>query len=172
MSALHVMQAVNWKRFDLEEWLKQFGYWLKKPDYLAAKVQVSSNSAMIAGLMGRAAFASDVPRLQTSMLPKAIVNYILDENPVRLRASQNLCLIDDIEAKAVERLILDSKGQSEILDDWLNAVVDKYFKGYSWPKMVTPNRSLMDARSDVKCGLAALHARYPFIKFKLDKKSA
>ena len=86
MGALHVMQAVNWKRFDLEEWLKQFGYWLKKPDYLSAKVQVSSNSAMIAGLMGRAAFASDVPRLQTSMLPKAIVNYILDENPVRLRS--------------------------------------------------------------------------------------
>jgi len=32
-------------------------------------------------------------------------------------------------------------------------------------------RSEMDARSDVKCGLAALHSRYSFIRYKWSKYS-
>ena len=62
-----------------------------------------------------------------------------------------------------------------MLDEWLDAVIDRYFYGNSWPNMVikvgcvdspTIIRSEMDARSDVKCGLAALHSRYSFIKYK------
>ena len=56
------------------------------------------------------------------------------------------------------------QGQSEILDDWIDAIICRYFYGNSWSEMIREDRSQNDARSDVKCGLAALHSRYGFIK--------
>lgn len=81
------------------------------------------------------------------------------------RKTRLTCEIDDNEARAVQRLILDLQGHSEILDDWMDAVISRYFYSCSWSEMVTPERTQNDARSDVKCGLAALHSRYGYIKF-------
>lgn len=61
--------------------------------------------------------------------------------PPKARRCKLACQIDDNEARAVRRLILDTQGQSEVLDDWL------------------------DAKFDVNCGLAALHVRYGVIEF-------
>ncbi|OTG82180.1 hypothetical protein B9T27_07965 [Acinetobacter sp. ANC 4648] len=77
-----------------------------------------------------------------------------------------MCEIDDNEARAVQRLILDIKGQSEVLDDWMDAIISRYFYNSSWSEMVRDDRTQNDARSDVKCGLAALHSRYGFIWFE------
>jgi len=62
---------------------------------------------------------------------------------------------------------LDMQGQSEILDGWLDAIVSRYFYGASWAEMKNENRTEMDAKFDVKCGLAALHVRYGFITMKI-----
>ena len=67
------------------------------------------------------------------------------------------------------------QGQSEALDEWLDAIVDRYFYSSSWPKMVIKSgtvdmpviaRAERDACFDVKCGLDALNVRYPFIQYK------
>lgn len=75
------------------------------------------------------------------------------------RKTRLTCEINDNEARAVQRLILDLQGHSEILDDWMDALISRYFYSCSWSEMVTPVRIQNDARSDVKCGVAALHSR-------------
>jgi hypothetical protein len=85
--------------------------------------------------------------------------------PPKLNRKGCVCEITDNEARAVQRLILDMQGESFILDEWLDAVIDRYFYGNSWAEMVNENRTGVDAKFDVKCGLAAMHVRYPFIKF-------
>lgn len=157
----HILQAVNWSRFNLEEWLYQFGAWMNS----------------VSGTCGRSvnpiAVAMDqavVKRKQQKKLTEAeksqiIANYFASEDKPKRNRSSIVCQIDDNEARAVQRLILDVQGQSEILDDWMDAVISRYFYGNSWSQMVTENRSQNDARSDVKCGLAALHSRYGFIEY-------
>lgn len=157
----HILQAVNWSRFNLEEWLYQFGAWMNS----------------VSGTRGRSvnpiAVAMDqavVKRKQQKKLTEAdesqiIANYFTSEDKPKRNRSSIVCQIDDNEARAVQKLILDVQGQSEMLDDWMDAVISRYFYGNSWSQMVTENRSQNDARSDVKCGLAALHSRYGFISF-------
>ena len=91
---------------------------------------------------------------------------MLSEEKPKLSRVGVVCEIDDNEARAVQRLILDMQGQSEIMDEWMDAIVCRYFYGNSWSQMVTEERSKHAAEQDVKCGLAALHCRYKFIEYK------
>ena len=83
-----------------------------------------------------------------------------------LKRSHSTCQITDNEARAVQRLILDMQGKSHVLDEWLDAVIDRYFYGSPISALVNESRTLMDVKFDIKCGLAAIHAKYPFIDFK------
>ncbi|MFX9325040.1 hypothetical protein ABTP01_17725, partial [Acinetobacter baumannii] len=97
---------------------------------------------------------------------QVVADYMLSEHEKPKVSRKGLtCEITDNEARAVQRLILDMQGESFILDEWLDAVIDRYFYGNSWAEMVNENRTGVDAKFDVKCGLAAMHVRYPFIKF-------
>lgn len=157
----HILQAVDWSRFDLEGWLYQFGAWLYTNTALSGK---SINPIAIA--MDNAVKAKKYKKLSAEQKSKIIAGYLLDEfEQAKPRKTRITCEIDDNEARAVQRLILDLQGQSEILDDWMDAVISRYFYSCSWPEMVTPERTQNAARSDVKCGLAALHCRYGFIAY-------
>lgn len=63
------------------------------------------------------------------------------------------------------KLQLNTQGQSEALDDWLDAIICCYFYNNSWAEIKNTTRTEMDAKFDVKCGLAALHVRYGVIEF-------
>lgn len=157
----HILQAVDWTRFDLEGWLYQFGAWMNSVSVTCGK---SINPIAIA--MDSAVKAQKYKKLTKAQQQQIIVDYLTgDFEPLKSRRSKLTCQIDDNEARAVQRLILDMLGQSEIMDDWMDAIIDRYFYGNSWAEMVTDERSQMDARIDVKCGLAALHCRYGFIGF-------
>ncbi|MDN8174560.1 hypothetical protein QZK03_17570, partial [Acinetobacter baumannii] len=102
-----------------------------------------------------------------------------DDSTIPKGRGRITCEITDNEARAVQRLILDMQGQSEVLDEWLDAVIDRYLYGNSWSDMVikvgrvdnpTILRTQHDAREDVRCGLAAMHCRYPFIRFDLKNR--
>lgn len=158
----HILQAVDWTRFDLEGWLYQFGAWMNSVSVTCGK---SINPIAIA--MDSAVKAQKYKKLTKVQQQQIIVDYLTgDFEPPKSRRSKLTCQIDDNEARAVQRLILDMLGQSEIMDDWMDAIIDRYFYGNSWAEMVTDERSQMDARMDVKCGLAALHARYSFIPIR------
>ena len=163
----HIMQTVDWTRFSLEEWLYQFGAWMH------------SNSGTCGKSINPIAVAMDQAvkkrKQQIKGKDQIIADWISSEEGFRQNRRKHTCEITDNEARAVQRLILDMQGKSHVLDEWLDAVIDRYFYGNSWTNMVikvghvdnpTILRSEMDARSDVKCGLAALHSRYSFIKYK------
>lgn len=157
----HILQAVDWSRFDLEGWLYQFGAWLYTNTGPTGK---SVNPIAVA--MDNAVKAKKYKKLNAEQKLKIIAGYMLDEfEKPKPRKTRLTCEIDDNEARAVQRLILDLQGHSEILDDWMDAIICRYFYGNSWPEMVTAERTQNDARSDVKCGLAALHCRYSFITY-------
>ncbi|MBK0062168.1 MULTISPECIES: hypothetical protein [unclassified Acinetobacter] len=169
-AAVTIMQATDWSKYSLEEWLYQFGAWMYSNTGICGK---SINPIAVA--MDQAVTKRKKFKLGVKKKRQMIAYYISSEEQPTVRRKGCACEITDNEARAVQRLILDMQGQSEILDEWLDAVIDRYFYGNSWPNMVikvgrvdnpTILRSEMDARSDVKCGLAALHSRYGFIKYK------
>lgn len=170
VKAQNIMQAVDWSKYSLEEWLYQFGAWMNSVSGTCGK---SINPIAIA--MDQAVVKQRKFKLGVKKTRQIVADSMLAEDKPRLTRTKIVCQIDDNEARAVQRLILDMQGQSEIMDEWMDAIIDRYFYGNSWPNMVvkvghvdnpTILRSEMDARSDVKCGLAALHSRYNFIPYK------
>lgn len=156
----HIMQIVDWKRFTLEEWLYQFGAWLYSNTGTCGK---SINPIAIA--MEGAAKKKKIAVKNKEQIIADWINSGEDApKPVR---KPICCEITDNEARAVQRLIIDMQGQSEVLDGWLRMVIYRYFYGNSFAQLVNNQMTLMDVKFDVKCGLAAIHARYPFIEYKL-----
>lgn len=157
----HILQTVDWSRFDLEGWLYQFGAWLYTNTGPTGK---SVNPIAIA--MENAVKEKKYKKLNPEQRLKIITGYLMEDlGQARPRKTRLTCEINDNEARAVQRLILDLHGQSEILDDWMDALISRYFYNCSWSEMVTNKRTQNNARSDVKCGLAALHSRYGFIRY-------
>lgn len=159
---MHIMQAIDWSRFDLEGWLYQFGAWLYSHTGPCGQ---SINPIAVA--MDNAAKTRRAKKLEKKKSNQVIADYISDTSSELSRPKRGkvTCEINDNEARAVQRLILDMFGRSEVMDEWLDAVVDRYFRGQSWSEMANEDRTQNDARQDVKCGLAALHCRYGFIEY-------
>ena len=167
----NIMQAVDWSKHSLEEWLYQFGAWMN------SVAGVCGNSVNpIAVAMDQAVVKQKIAKLTEQQKKEIIAAHFLDNEKPKLTRSSITCLIDDNEARAVQRLILDMQGQSKIMDGWMDAIICRYFYGNSWSQMVkwamNPVGDMVkmysenDARADVKCGLAALHCRYKFIEYK------
>lgn len=170
----NIMQAVDWGKYSLEEWLYQFGAWMNSVS------GVCGNSVNpIAVAMDQAVVKQKIAKLTEQQKKEIIAAHFLDSEKPKLTRSNITCFIDDNEARAVQRLILDMQGQSEIMDEWMDAIICRYFYGNSWSQMVKwgmewvgESRKMVkvysenDARADVKCGLAALHCRYGFIEYK------
>lgn len=167
----NIMQAVDWSKHSLEEWLYQFGAWMNGVSGACGK---SINPIAVA--MDQAVVKQRKFKLGVRKTRQIIADSMLSEEKPKLTRSSITCLIDDNEARAVQRLILDMQGQSEIMDEWMDAIICRYFYGNSWSQMVkwemNPVGDMVkmysenDARADVKCGLAALHCRYKFIEYK------
>lgn len=154
----HIMQNVDWTRFSLEEWLYQFGAWMH------------SNSGTCGKSINPIAVAMDQAvkkrKQQIKGKEQIIADWISSEGVTTVKRKGITCDITDNEARAVQRLILDMQGKSHVLDEWLDAVIDRYFYGNPISALVNESRTLMDAKFDLKMGLAAIHARYPFIEYK------
>lgn len=154
----HIMQSVDWARFSLEEWLYQFGAWMH------------SNSGTCGKSINPIAVAMDQAvkkrKQQVKGKEQIIADWMASDEVTTVKRKGITCEITDNEARAVQRLILDMQGKSHVLDGWLDAVIDRYFYGSPISALVNESRTLMDAKFDIKCGLAAIHAKYPFIDFK------
>ena len=167
----HIMQTVDWTRFSLEEWLYQFGAWMHSNSGTCGKSINPIAVAMDQAIVKRRKFKLGVRKTR-----QIIADSMLSEEKPKLSRVGVVCEIDDNEARAVQRLILDMQGQSEIMDEWMDAIICRYFYGNSWSQMVKWEMNPVgdevkiysenDARADVKCGLAALHCRYKFIEYK------
>ena len=154
----HIMQSVDWTRFSLEEWLYQFGAWMR------------SNSGTCGKSINPIAVAMDQAvkkrKQQVKGKDQIIADWMASDEVTTVKRKGITCEITDNEARAVQRLILDMQGKSHVLDEWLDAVIDRYFYVSPISALVNESRNLMDVKFDIKCGLAAIHAKYPFIDFK------
>lgn len=168
----HIMQTTDWTKYSLEEWLYQFGAWMYSNSGTCGKSINPIAVAMDQAVVKRKKFKLGVKRKR-----QVVADYMLSEaERPKVNHKGCVCEITDNEARAVQRLILDMQGQSEVLDEWLDAVIKRYFYNNSWSEMVVTQMnpvgdmvvvySQNDARADVKCGLAAIHCRYSFIKYK------
>ena len=157
----HIMQVIDWSKYSLEEWLYQFGAWQYSSSGTCGRSINPIAVAMDQAVVKRKKFKLGVKKQR-----QVIADYTASEiEAPKPKKGNTVCRITDNEARATQRLVLDLMGKSEILDEWLDAVIDRYFYGNSWADMVTESRTGMDAKYDVRCGLAALHVRYPFIVF-------
>ena len=170
----NIMQAVDWSKYSLEEWLYQFGAWMNSVSGACGKSINPIAVAMDEAVVNQRKFKLGVRKTR-----QIIADSMLSEEKPKLSRVVVVCQISDNEARAVQRLILDMQGQSEIMDEWVDAIICRYFYGNSWLQMVKwrmewvgESRKMVkvysenDARADVKCGLAALHCRYKFIEYK------
>lgn len=157
-TAVHIMQTVDWSKYELQGWLRQFGAWQNT----AKGGYRSSNPIAVA--MSKAKV-----RMSKQNKEKLIAYYMCDENfEEKPKIDRNICCeITDDEARAVQRLILDvlNGTDSEALVDWINVLISRYFHNRSWSELQTHTRTVMDAKYDVRCGLAVLHVKYPFIEY-------
>lgn len=171
----NIMQAVDWLKYDLEEWLYQFGAWQNTVKGTCGKPLNPIATAMDQAVVKRKKIKLGVKK-QRQIIADVMLGDV-DFMPNKKQTPKDtVCQIDDNEARAVQRLILDMQGRSEALDDWLDAVIDRYFYFNSWSEMIEQEmnpvgemivtRTGMDAKFDVKCGLAALHVKYNFIRYK------
>ena len=159
----HIMQVIDWSRFDLEGWLYQFGAWMGS---VSGTCGCSVNPIAVA--MDQAVVKRKKFKLGVKKSRQVVADYMVsDIDTPKVSRKGCACEITDNEARAVQRLILDMQGKSDVLDDWLDAVIDRYFYGSPISALVNESRTLMDAKFDIKCGLAAIHSKYPFIDFKL-----
>lgn len=156
-----ITSAIDWSKFDLEGWLYQFGAWMNSVSGTCGK---SINPIAVA--MDQAVVKQKIAKLTEDQKREVIAAHFLEDEKPKLVRTNTVCQIDDNEARAVQRLILDMQGQSEIMDEWMDAIICRYFYGNSWAAMVNENRTGVDAKFDVRCGLAALHSRYGFIEFR------
>ena len=171
VKAQNIIQVVDWSKYTLEEWLYQFGAWMNS---VAGSCGKSVNPIAVA--MDEAVIKQRKFKLGVRKTRQIIADYMLEDEKPKLSRQNTICQIDDNEARAVQRLILDMQGQSEIMDEWMDAIICRYFYGNSWSQMVKWEMNPVgdkvkiysenDARADVKCGLAALHCRYKFIEYK------
>ena len=161
VKAQNIMQAADWSKYSLEDWLYQFGAWMNSVSGACGK---SINPIAVA--MDEAVVKQRKFKLGVRKTRQIIADSMLSEEKPKLSRVGVVCQISDNEARAVQRLILDMQGQSEIMDEWMDAIISRYFYGNSWSQMCNENRTGVDAKFDVKSGLAALHCRYGFITYE------
>ena len=108
----HILQEVDWSKFDLEGWLYQFGAWMNTVSGTCGK---SINPIAIA--MDNVAKKRKSKKLTKAKEGQIIIDYLIAENySPKLKRTKVSCQINDNEARAIQRLILDLKGQSDVLE--------------------------------------------------------
>ncbi|MFV5193330.1 hypothetical protein ACMXYY_14545, partial [Acinetobacter courvalinii] len=157
---LTTIQNTDWSKYDLQGWLRQFGLW---------------QSSTIGRYGNINPIAVAITKARTNIKDfdreKLIAFYMCDEKFYEKRKKvDQVCEITDNEARAVQRLVLDIVLSAKTLNseaqlEWMSAIVDRYFNLSSWAEMKSEFRTEMEAKYDVRCGLAVLHSRYPFIKY-------
>jgi len=93
----HILQTVDWSRFDLEGWLYQFGAWLYTNTGPTGK---SVNPIAIA--MDNAAKEKKYKKLSPEQRLKIITGYLMEDiGQAKPRKTRLTCEINDNEARAV-----------------------------------------------------------------------
>ena len=154
MPVQHILQAVDWSKYSTEDWFRQFGAWINGDSERKQK------------------FYKSIPTNKLTKKQRTILlaQYLNDENFSEPRFYKGIsCQINDNEARAFQRIILDlRKCESEILQEWLDVIWCVYVDDTKLRKAAALfETSTIQIRQDMKCGLAFISGRYPNLKTEL-----
>ncbi|EHU1292368.1 hypothetical protein A1E44_RS18910, partial [Acinetobacter baumannii] len=83
------------------------------------------------------------------------------------------CELNDNEARAIHRLIIDIKLiEDNILQEWISAIWSHHVMGNSLRDIAQSNdTSVNQIRQDLKCGMAYIKSRNPHFRFETFEKT-
>lgn len=156
MPVQHILQAVDWSRFSFEEWCRQLGAWLNGDTETMVKIVKTMPTK----------------RITQKQREKLMAMYMSDENlkdRLCIRRKGTCCELNDNEARAIHRLILDLQSiDDEVLQEWIGAIWWHYVMGESIRDIAKSNDTYgSQIQQDIKCGLAFIKSRYPH--FRIEK---
>ncbi|WGQ06290.1 hypothetical protein [Acinetobacter baumannii] len=151
----HILQAVDWSRFSFEEWCRQLGAWLNGDTETMVKIVKTMPTK----------------RITQKQREKLIAMYMSDENlkdRLCIRRKGTCCELNDNEARAIHRLILDLQSkEDEVVQEWIGAIWWHYVMGESIRDIARSNETYgSQIQQDIKCGLAFIKSRYPHFHFE------
>ncbi|MDC5359263.1 hypothetical protein NRA39_13875 [Acinetobacter baumannii] len=152
----HILQAVNWSKYSFEEWCRQLGAWLNGDTETMVKIVKTMPTK----------------RITQKQREKLMAMYMSDENlkdRLCIRRKGTCCELNDNEARAIHRLILDLQSiDDEVLQEWIGAIWWHYVMGESIRDIAKSNDTYgSQIQQDIKCGLAFIKSRYPH--FRIEK---
>lgn len=150
MPVQHILQAVDWSKYSFEEWCRQLGAWLNGDTETMVK---------IVKIM-------PTKRITQKQREKLMAMYMSDEtlkDRLSTRRKGTCCQLNDNEARAIHRLILDLQSiDDEVLQEWIGAIWWHYVMGESIRDIAKSNETYgSQIQQDIKCGLAFIKSRYP-----------
>ncbi|MCL6176153.1 hypothetical protein [Acinetobacter baumannii] len=156
MPVQHILQSVDWSKYSFEEWCRQLGAWLNGDTETMVKI-VKTMPAK---------------RITQKQREKLMAMYMSDENlkdRLCIRRKGTCCELNDNEARAIHRLILDLQSiDDEVLQEWIGAIWWHYVMGESIRDIAKSNDTYgSQIQQDIKCGLAFIKSRYPH--FRIEK---
>ncbi|WP_434728031.1 hypothetical protein ACLN6O_10850 [Acinetobacter sp. PVC-6A] len=150
----HILQAVDWSKFSTEDWFRQFGAWINGDSERKQKFYKSMPTK----------------KLTKKQRVELLAQYLSDENfKVPTYHKGISCQINDNEARAFQRIILDlRKYDSEIIQEWLDVIWCVYVDDTNLRKAAALfETSTIQIRQDIKCVLAFISGKYPNLKSDL-----
>ncbi|MDC5536791.1 hypothetical protein ACG9Y6_12005 [Acinetobacter baumannii] len=156
MPVQHILQAVDWSKYSFEEWCRQLGAWLNGDTETMVKIVKTMPTK----------------RITQKQREKLMAMYMSDENlkdRLCIRRKGTCCELNDNEARAIHRLILDLQSiDDEVLQEWIGAIWWHYVMGESIRDIAKSNDTYgSQIQQDIKCGLAFIKSRYPH--FRIEK---
>lgn len=154
MPVQHILQAVDWSKYSTEDWFRQFGAWINGDSERKQKFYKSMPTK----------------KLTKKQRVELLARYLSDENFKESTYPKGIsCQINDNEARAFQRIILDlRKYNSEVFQEWLDVIWCVYVDNNKLRKAAALfETSTIQIRQDLKCGLAFISGRYPNLKTDL-----
>ncbi len=161
MPVQHILQTVDWSKYSFEEWCRQLGAWLNGNTETMVKIVKTMPTK----------------RITQKQREQLMAMYMSDENlkdRFCIRRKGTCCQLNDNEARAIHRLFIDVQLIEDlILQEWISAIWSHHVMGDSLRDISQSNEiSVNQIRQDLKCGLAYIKSRYPYLWFETFRKIA
>ncbi|PTV44552.1 hypothetical protein DBL02_12765 [Acinetobacter oleivorans] len=154
--AATIMQSTDWTRFKTEDWFRQFGAWMNG--------NTETKKLVYKSLPSR--------KLNQKQREELIAKYMSDESIKEPCIKKGMsCQINDNEARAFQRIILDIREiKSEPLQEWMDAVWQVFVENKNLREVAQMYAtSTIQIRFNIKCALAFISGRYPNLRAEIFK---
>lgn len=157
----HILQAVDWSKYSFEEWCRQLGAWINGDTETMVKIVKTMPTK----------------RITQKQREQLMAMYMSDEtlkDRLSIHRKGTCCQLNDNEARGVHKLFIDMQLiEDNILQEWISAIWSHHVMGDSLRDIAQSNEtSVNQIRQDLKCGMAYIKSRYPYLWFETFRKIA